>query len=367
MSCKKICITGCLFSCLLMVQDADAKVTGPCANCHTMHNSQAGELVTWNLTDGQYGDSISPNRALLNTNCIGCHQGVNSPTSLIPPYVLDIGGPNYGATGTEGNTLAGGNFFWVSQGFASTGHNVSGVAPPDNRLGNLPPGQTLPLSRQLTCAGTTGCHGDRTIDGEITSMLTGHHGNDMTRWKDGSSLPESYRFLKGVQGLEDQQYEYLPGSGFSGAGRHNKYYGRDRTSETDDAAGTMSSLCAQCHGNFHNGSGNIAAGSMGYGVWLRHPTDFDMGNTADGSEYHEYGDKSENGTNEYSVISPVATANTSDVLNSTVFTENDDAIVMCLSCHRAHGTPYDAILRWDYKAWPGGGFNGCAECHTSKD
>jgi predicted CXXCH cytochrome family protein len=362
---KKI-ITGCIISFLLLTQFSNAKVTGLCANCHTMHNSQAGDLVTRNLIDGQYGDRINPNRALLNTNCIGCHQGLNASGSLTPPNVLDINGPNYGTTGTEGNTLAGGSFYWVSHN-AATGHNVSGVAPPDNRLGNLPPGQTVPLSGQLTCAGTTGCHGDRTVSGQIASMLTAHHNNDMTTWKDGSSLPASYRFLNGIQGLEDQQYEYLPGSGLAGAGHHNKYYGRDRINETDDAEGTISSVCAQCHGDFHNGSGNLAAASMGSGVWLRHPTDFDMAHTDVDSEYRLYGDSSGSGTNEYSVISPVATANMSDSLNSTVFTENDDAIVMCLSCHRAHGTPYDAILRWDYKAWPGDGFNGCAVCHTSKD
>jgi hypothetical protein len=331
-----------------------------------MHNSQAGGLVTSNLIDGQYSDSVNPNRALLNTNCIGCHQGVNSPSSLDSPYVLDITGPDYGVTGTEGNTLAGGNFYWVSQGFDATGHNVASVAPADNRLGNLPPGQTMPLSSQLSCAGSFGCHGDRAVNDQIESMFTAHHNNDMTTWKDGSTLPASYRFLNGIKGLEDQQYEFLPGSGLAG-GHHNKYFGQDRSNENDTAEGTISSLCAQCHGDFHNGSGNITDGLMGAGVWLRHPTDYDMGNTDAGSEYRSYGDSGGGGTNEYSVVSPLATANTSDVLNSTVFTETDDTIVMCLSCHRAHGTPYDAILRWDYKSWPGGGFNGCAVCHTSKD
>lgn len=353
-------ITGCIISFLLLTQSGHTKVTGQCVNCHTMHNSQAGNLVTSNLamTGGSAVYSTNPNPALLNTNCIGCHQGSN-PSGDSTPYVLDIDGPTYGTTGTEGNTLAGGNFYWVSQGLASTGHNVSGVAPADSRLGNQPPGQILPLSSQLTCAGVIGCHGDRTVNGEIASMLKAHHYNDPTIWKDGISLAGSYRFLNGIQGLEDQQYEYQP----SAAVHHNKYYGIDRTLETDTAEGTISNLCAQCHGDFHNGSDNLATGSFGSGVWLRHPTDFDMDHTAVGSEYRQYGGAG----NDYSVISPVATANTTTTLNSTVFTDSDDAIVMCLSCHRAHGTPHDAILRWDYKAWPGAGFNGCAKCHTSKD
>lgn len=358
---EKKLITGCILSFLLLAQSGHTKVTGTCANCHTMHNSQAGAFVASNLSTvtGSAVYSTDSNEALLNTNCIGCHQGDNS-LGLNPPHVLDINGPTYGTTGTEGNTLAGGNFYWVSQGTAAAGHNVASVAPADGRLGNLPPGQVTPLSSQLNCAGSLGCHGDRTVTGETASMLRAHHNNDMTTWKDGSSLPASYRFLNGIQGLEDQQYEYLPD-----ANQHNKYYGEDRTVETDDAQGTISSLCAQCHGDFHNGSGNLTPDSMGSGVWLRHPTDYDMGNVAvAGSEYEDYGGA---GSNTYSVISPVATANTGDTLNTTVFTLADDAIVMCLSCHRAHGTPNDAILRWDYKAWPGGGYNGCAVCHTSKD
>jgi predicted CXXCH cytochrome family protein len=41
-----------------------------------------------------------------------------------------------------------------------------------------------------------------------------------------------------------------------------------------------------------------------------------------------------------------------------------DAIVTCISCHRAHGSPYYKLLRWDYA---GSISTGCAYCHTSKD
>ena len=51
---------------------------------------------------------------------------------------------------------------------------------------------------------------------------------------------------------------------------------------------------------------------------------------------------------------------------------NDQAIVMCLTCHRAHGSPNHASLRWNYRAWPGNDpfegvpQGGCQICHTSK-
>ena len=342
----------------------DAKVTGQCGNCHTMHNSQGGGAVArvLDMADGSMDLSSTPNEGLLNTNCIGCHQGNNSIGTRTTPYVLQTSPPAYSSTGTEGTTttLAGGNFYWVTSGLEATGHNVQGITIADTRFGNTPPGGVA-LTSQLTCAGTNGCHGDRTVSSEIQSMLKSHHANDMTKWKDGSTLAKSYRFLYSVQGWEDLQYEYRPASN-----RHNKYYGIDRTAE-DDANGTISSLCAKCHGYFHQGTGNIASDTFGSGVWLRHPTDFDMGRASSTDEYTTYNGGT-GSSNAYSVISPVATAIKTAVINSTVYTVADDAIVMCLSCHRAHGTPYQGILRWDYKSWPGPeGYNGCAVCHTTKD
>ena len=36
------------------------------------------------------------------------------------------------------------------------------------------------------------------------------------------------------------------------------------------------------------------------------------------------------------------------------------ARVFCLTCHRAHASPYPDAMRWDY----GNGAGGCLECHT---
>ncbi len=48
-------------------------------------------------------------------------------------------------------------------------------------------------------------------------------------------------------------------------------------------------------------------------------------------------------------------------------------MVMCLSCHRSHGSGYDDMLRWDYSGMIAGGGTGtltgkgCFYCHTDKD
>ncbi|MGB9716198.1 MAG: cytochrome c3 family protein [Thermodesulfovibrionales bacterium] len=44
---------------------------------------------------------------------------------------------------------------------------------------------------------------------------------------------------------------------------------------------------------------------------------------------------------------------------------------MCLSCHRAHGSPYADILRWNYDEMRTGSYtttdSGCFTCHTGKN
>ncbi len=332
-----------------------AGVTGPCVSCHTMHNSQDNLWVA---------DSGIPNPALLVTGCVGCHTGQNDGANDTP-FVFSTTPPQYRATGTEAdsNTLAGGNFYWVNNIGDRRGHNVYGISAPDQSL-NIPPGNDGTFTSQLRCAGSMGCHGDQNFSEQISAVKGSHHYKDHTIWQDGTSLATSYRMLNTTQGMGDPDYEYRPTDQ-----KHNKYYGIDRTSETETADGSISAQCARCHEYFHNGPATLVPGTtLGNGVWLRHPTDFDMTNAISSTEYQLYNNAATHGNNIYSVISPVATADVTTDLNTRVFTNlGNDALVMCLSCHRAHGSPYAGSLRWNYKAWPAAGYNGCAVCHTSKN
>ena len=72
-------------------------------------------------------------------------------------------------------------------------------------------------------------------------------------------------------------------------------------------------------------------------------------------------------TGDYFAEVPVGNKN--GAVKSKVLQSSDDAIVLCISCHRAHGTPYADILRWDYSSCTAGNPNancGCFACHTSK-
>jgi len=355
------------------------RASGPCVDCHTMHNSQDNAPMTFDV-------SATPNPQLLRGGCIYCHMAtaLNGPAGNTGansiPYVLadDATRANYGTDGTDGNTLAGGNFYWVQQGDDAKGHNVvqenagSGIAA--GAMDATPPGQAAgawpAYVSNLQCGGTNGCHGDRTQATAYAAVRGSHHADDSTI--DGLTVPTSYRFLLGVVGTEDSDWEYLPD-----ASNHNQYKGIARTadgSSTDaqDAGigavgASISSLCGQCHTNFHQGSDNISDANNFQSPWVRHPTDLDLSD-ATGTEYANYG----GGTHVYQVTAPVASEDVSVVLSSVLGGSGTDAIVMCLSCHRAHGTPNDDLLRWDYDRATttiiagGTGTGGCLTCHTTK-
>jgi hypothetical protein len=345
-----------------------ARATGVCSDCHTMHNSQNGTTM--------FG--LTAHGALTNGGCVGCHTGDNDGNNNIP-YVMQTSEPTYNSAdaGTLGDTLAGGNFYWVAQGGGdATGHNVASISAVDIPIGETPPGWNAEFTgnglinnggaiwtNQLTCAGTNGCHGDHTATNDWDAVAGAHHGDDGTI--NGESVAGSFRFLKGIKGLEDSDWEYQPTSI-----AHNQYYGIDKASDLHAGAdsATISYLCAECHGNFHSGTDNLGAVAEDAVVespWIRHPTDYDMGNVATKLDYAGYGGESHT----YSVIAPVASDLANGVLNQ-VYQNADDAIVTCLSCHRAHGTPFDDLLRWDYDTCVSAGGDdacGCFECHTTKD
>ena len=349
----------------LLPRAGTAQVTGQCVNCHTMHNSQNG--VPMNSSGTVY-------RALTRGDCVGCHTGT-SATDLTTNNIPKVNHTSEPTTGT----LAGGSFYWVGTGAVDAdGHNVLGIANPDAALGNTPPGGTG-LTSQLTCAGTTGCHGDRTVGDQYASISGSHHAppqnaGGITGAVDGSSLANSYRFLKGVEGIEAADWEKTPS-----ATSHNQYYGVARTSDATVDTHTISSLCGQCHGAFHASAtahNDTSAPTAGISYannmtspWVRHPTDFDM-NTVKAKEYGAYGGGViGTGGGAYLPNTPVG-SNSIAAVKTTVLNAPGDAIVLCVSCHRAHGSNQPDMLRWNYTAMNAGGgtsTTGCFACHTTKD
>ena len=372
---KRIVIILIVFLCSVMVYGHADAISGECSNCHTMHNSQDGAPVN---EDG-------PQDYLLNAGCVACH---TAPTGQLSefnaPVVLHTDPPN-GQGG--GSTLAGGDFYWVNLdevANASLGHNaidIPGVTFKDTNMPDFnPPGWDPAATSgftfgqvaagesnwtsQLTCAGSYGCHGSHSVAGSFPGLSGGHHqntGGTATKADVADTVGNSYRFLGGIKGLENVGWNWSENPEL-----HNEYFGEDNISDRSSGVNygtrtTISFLCAECHGLFHS---IIDGDSISGSPWIRHPTDLAL---PDGGEYALYNTSDGAAIGNYSLEAPVARVDVPDLSSLTVNAGVD--IVMCLSCHRAHGSDQDDLLRWNYENMIAAGNNsgGCFICHTDKN
>ena len=360
---------------------AIAKVKGQCSNCHTMHNSQDGGSMAWD-------NNATPSEYLTRGDCVACH-AQNTGEKIITLDASEI--PQVRHTDPTGD-LAGGNFAYIfgdkgSGASDSKGHNVIDLGNLDDVIYGLPGGikqsfhddGTIVNTSNLTCAGANGCHGYRNPYGPsgLPSMGGSHH-NDVEGQCDVAHDPfDSYRFLAGVKGYENQIDKWQNVSATS----HNEYFGAISPPQLScttvnchgdnsikPPTGTISGFCATCHGNFHTvsvGAGDDTNGdSAGIGddtmsPFIRHPTDIVLKNSG---EYAAY--------TSYSIQAPVARVTVPNSASATVTPGTD--VVMCLSCHMSHASDYPDMLRWDYTGMLAHDANadtgtGCFTCHTTKD
>jgi len=342
-----------------------AEVTGQCSNCHTMHNSQDGELMATYGADGQPWKGTEPLMALVRGTCLGCH-GQGTADNIITLGASEI--PQVYHTGAT--DLAGGNFRHIITGGDGKGHNVVPLGNQEDEL-TSPPGYNCayPVSNmQLTCAGNYGCHGYRYKNlGAASNMMKGtHHKNPASGKCDvADELSNSYRFLLGIKGLENPTDKWENKSPAS----HNEYFGA--TAPMADAyncfdchafapgqamwaspsSQTISGFCCTCHDDFHTLEG---IGGSTTGPFTRHPSDLVLPATGEFAGYTTY-----------DVLAPVGRTAVPDTVSSAVTPGAD--VVTCLSCHKPHASPYDDILRWDYQSTTYATANeGCVVCHTQK-
>ncbi|MBN2373191.1 cytochrome c3 family protein [bacterium] len=360
-----------------------AKVTGRCDNCHTMHNSQNGIEVDPN---GPYNRLLKINSSVSQNPCVACHSSSAGSTyydldGCKVPVVLKLG-----AEPTV--YLAGGNFWWVKEelgGDDTKGHNVF-LNEDDENLSEAPGGNIncvnschKNLSRPYTLSGgdgpirykygCEGCHYPR------------HHANDHPNGQSGLVDIEGkgwYRFLAklhavdgppagrtGVKGYEDGVWEAGHPNHTAGTSLHNEYQGNSEPHfglTSGGMKGDISGFCTGCHRYFSSET-NPQWGQIQDGHWIRHPSDSIIPVSG---EFSETGGAS----HLYDPLSPVAKGTVDETPDTGVTVGLD--MVMCLSCHRPHGSPYPDMLRWDYTQQLAGGGGladdrGCFYCHTKKN
>ncbi len=373
-------IAAGLFIIIINLQQAAASVSGPCANCHTMHNSQeAGAVVhagetpgshaSWNggVLDG--GNDFSPQNTLLVSDCVGCHSSSSSET------IVNIGSsriPIVNNMAAPATPLAGGNFYFVVNNGDGYGHNVRGISNADATL-PYGPGQLL------GCASS--CHESLTLtDAATVPLMDGghkngcqgchqsvnHHGKGPATGEPATVDEGWYRFLSapsghlgyggGVLGIEDPDWEQNPTSS-----AHNTYYGGDNANLQEEPQ-SIGRFCAGCHYQFHSPGipFDLVDNGGGANPWLRHPSNAVLPATGDYTSYTAYDPMVPVGRPENAGLAGVS--------QSLVRPGTDK--VICLSCHRAHGSPYPDMLRWDYGTCVTGVADsncGCFTCHSTKD
>ncbi len=360
-----------------------AMVTGVCGGCHTMHNSQ----------DGTFPDPLEPGGPhgnLLVDDCVGCHSSSDSSTTYtLPDTSIAVPVVNY-IGGLPPTTLAGGNFYWVADAGGdddAKGHNVLGISSEDAVLDATLGGPGAPGNLQTSddCQ-SGGCHGSLATvntalhDKGLRSGCQGCHLNVRHHIDDGAGPKYVdnegqgwYRFLAGhagdtvvnygVKGIEDADWQKTVSSV-----DHNEYLGVpvDKTSTTSLSNGSMTAFCCGCHGAFHEQNENEAILAGSQSPWIRHPSDFVIPNSG------EYTGMSVTYDPLSPVARPVGFAGWNINTPSGTVTKGTD-MVMCLSCHRPHGSANDDLLRWPYSEMQAGGGGamddntGCFYCHVTKD
>lgn len=414
-------------------------IVGDCVDCHTMHNSELGQPVAKIGTSGTVTLTPVQNLLRLDCMACHANPTATgslwtmSGGSVVPqvqhPSDTNLAGGNFRYNSVS--QRKGHNVIDLTPADNSNANQFEGTeavfgAPPGNALadhhgaagGVFTTSPSATAFDAFTCAGARGCHGTRSqvVSGStvfngtanvfvgtrrtgIAAVSGAHHNSfDGAKTDAGYTAESSHNATKVAAG-----YRFIPGLKAYGnetdrwqnkdAGSHNEYYANSAdligAGDTISSAGCgtchiegnslggfgsrasftstlkvpgndMSGFCSTCHGVFHSSGAGDKNGTSG--AFLRHPSDWVI--PASG-EYAAY--------TAYDITAPVARPAVATAVSNAVVPGTD--MVMCLSCHAAHATQYDFMLRGDYSAQTAGGYGSiaaaqavgfCQACHTTK-
>lgn len=272
-----------------------------CSKCHTMHYSEDGTVPPDADAGGPFGALLLKSNA--TDVCLICHQAPLNNSGA--PIVLT---PD-GTMGTNYPSLASGDFYY-SKTDAGKGHNPGGAVIGSDGVLTQSPGGGFAAADEIC----TDCHEPH-----------------------GGGPANTYRLLKKKPGN-------WAGSDLLVTGEES-HAGSDETeTNAPEYHSGFSAWCAACHGGFHGS--DLTDPDVGDNTsWIRHPNGRVLGNEIAGN----YGAS-------YDWQHPVEDVDANGTVSST-------DKVLCLSCHRVHGTPYRDSTRWD-STQPSGANTGCNKCHA---
>jgi hypothetical protein len=287
--------------------------------------------------------------------CLNCHFGP--------------GGANSASVfSADGSAMTpGGDFYWLNKTFTwsggesladSHGHNVVALdfgLSQDLRLAESPGGNYR--SENLSCISCHDPHGKTgggTRSGALPVSASGSYGE----LPGGVSVTGSYRLLgdshyKGGGAAAADGYQFFHDAPVA---RQNtlKRFGESDGSHVDYGTG-MSEWCGNCHGailqDSHLGAGSFAHPG-GSNVMLSSET------VSMYDAYINTGDLTANGTGTgdaataYLQFVPFERGTSDPRLLDPSSTKGPDtnSTIMCLTCHRAHGSAFRSAGRWDFDA-----------------
>ena len=297
-------VLGLLISSAPAVAFHDGGV-GTCASCHVMHGESDGQVMI-------VGGEPLLRAGTATDLCLMCHGGQDGVFGLNP---LDPP-PERGAGNFvflyEDNLNDGPDGLTNPIPGEAAGHNIVsfdyGVAS-ESRWSESP-GGTFPVES----LGCTSCHDP--------------HGNTSFRMLNGTGLVQGEIF-----------YFVNPAPEANGLDLRDVLALETRTSHSAYIAG-MSAWCANCHGDYHDHIGDEN---------FEHDTD----HTLSGDEvrtYNAYDGTSnpEGGFDAVAYLPEVPFQSTKAEVNSTAGATTSGDEIMCLTCHRAHGSSAPAAGRWDF-------------------
>lgn len=339
-----------------------------CEGCHTMHNSLDG--ATMPTTAAYGGTAFQVAGFLLQGNgstsdaCLNCHQG-DTDTGASSYHVSTISTAMDAVTTFPKQRTPGGDFGWINLNTGSKykrGHNI--VAPShsytaDGRFTVASPGGTYPADK-FNCASCHDPHGKyRVLPGTdaYTAQVT-----------TGGNIAESGSYANIDTTETTGVFRLLAGVGYSPKsinGAHtfanaspvaiapNTYNRTEATTDTRVVYGKgMSEWCANCHQSLYENA--YVSGEAGHTHPAGNAEKLDSFIVTNYNSYIASGNLTGDGSAAYTSLVPYEEGSADrDVLK--VHAVNDGSVktgpdananVMCLSCHRAHASGFNSMLRY---------------------